>query len=147
MLSPRVMSATPRIRSGERRIGSLHRTQPGDVLRLPQARADHRDQGGLRARQHAVALGVGQHHAPVDGPRVERGHVEDLAQHRVAGVEPGEAAVAAVAVHQVGADPAADPGRALQDAHDQARLLQRPCAGEPGDAGADHGHVRGVHGC
>ena len=50
--------------------------QPGDVLGLPDPRSDGGDQGGLRALQDAVTVGVGQHHAALDRPRVEGGDVD-----------------------------------------------------------------------
>ena len=51
------------------------------------------------------------------GLRVERGDVDGGAYVGVAGVEPLEAAVTPEAVDHVGADPAADPRGALEDAH------------------------------
>ena len=71
-----VMSApaSSRSRALAHRVGPPH--QPGDVLGLAEAGADRRDQGGLGALQDPVALGVGQHHAALDRPRVEGGHVD-----------------------------------------------------------------------
>ena len=64
----------------------------------------------------------------------------------VATVEPHESPVAAVAVDDVGADAAADPRGPLEHPDVEARVVQRPGAGEPGDTRADHGHVGGVIG-
>ena len=98
--------------------------QPGDVLGLAEPGADRRDQRGLRALQDPVSLGVGEHHAPLDRSRVECGHVEHVTYVGMAGVEPHETPVAAVAVDHVGADAAAHPLGALQHPDPEAGVLE-----------------------
>ena len=140
-----VMSAVPSSRSRRLAQWFAPAHEPGDVLGLSEAGADGGDQCRLGPLHDPVAVGVGQHHAALDRTRVEGGDIHSITHVGVADVDVLEAAVTAEPVDDIGADPATDASRAFENAHRDSGLLQRPCAGESGDPGADHGHVGGVH--
>ncbi|GAC1611699.1 MAG: hypothetical protein NVS3B26_27160 [Mycobacteriales bacterium] len=88
---------------------------------------------------------------PHQGSRRERSEaqptvVEDTGRLRVAGVEDLETAVEKHPVDEVGADPATDRIRCLENVNAAARSAQMPRAGQAGEAGTHHQYVRCRHG-
>jgi hypothetical protein len=99
------------------------------------------DRGPEGVGQTPEAPAVADHHAGRERPEVQRLEVEPAPSGRVAGEQDLEAAVEPVAVHDIGADPAADGVRGLEHHHLAAGRPQRQRTGQPGEPGADDDDV------